>query len=140
MVNVPAEIQALRSSQDVVVVRQLVRQKTTEIGFSLIGQTKLITAASELARNTVEHGHGGRVLIEPLQNGHRAGLRLVFEDSGPGIVDIRQALTDGYTSGNGLGLIRRCRKSQVEPRKRSAFRNRPAPESCRSPLSLAILN
>jgi serine/threonine-protein kinase RsbT len=104
MVNVPAEIQALQTSQDVVVVRQIVRQKTTEMGFSLVGQTKLITAASELARNTIEHGRGGQVRIEQLQNGHRAGLRLVFEDSGPGIVDIRQALTDGYTSGNGLGL------------------------------------
>lgn len=104
MVSVGPEIQALQTSQDVVVVRQIVRQKTTEMGFSLIGQTKLITAASELARNTVEHGRGGQVRIEPLRNGHRTGLRLIFEDSGPGIADIRQALTDGYTTGNGLGL------------------------------------
>ena len=99
-----AETQTLQSSQDVVLVRQIVRQKTSDLGFSLIGQTKLVTAASELARNTVEHGRGGQVLIEVVQNGHRTGLRLVFEDSGPGIPDIRQALTDGYTTGTGLGL------------------------------------
>lgn len=104
MVAVLAETQTLQTSQDVVLVRQIVRQKTSDLGFSLIGQTKLVTAASELARNTVEHGRGGQVLIEVLQNGHRAGLRLVFEDSGPGIPDIRQALTDGYTTGTGLGL------------------------------------
>jgi serine/threonine-protein kinase RsbT len=104
MVNAQAETQTLQTSQDVVLVRQIVRQKTTELGFSLIGQTKLVTAASELARNTVEHGRGGQVLIETLQNGHRAGLRLVFKDSGPGIPDIRQALSDGYTTGTGLGL------------------------------------
>ena len=99
-----AETQTLQSSQDVVLVRQIVRQKTSDLGFSLIGQTKLVTAASELARNTVEHGRGGQVLIEVVQNGHRTGLRLVFEDSGPGIPDVRQALTDGYTTGTGLGL------------------------------------
>lgn len=104
MVAVLAETQTLQTSQDVVLVRQIVRQKTSDLGFSLIGQTKLVTAASELARNTVEHGRGGQVQIEVLQNGHRAGLRLVFEDSGPGIPDIRQALTDGYTTGTGLGL------------------------------------
>jgi serine/threonine-protein kinase RsbT len=104
MVASLAETQSLQTSQDVVLVRQIVRQKTTELGFSLIGQTKLVTAASELARNTVEHGRGGQVLIETLQNGHRAGLRLVFADSGPGIPDVRQALTDGYTTGTGLGL------------------------------------
>ena len=104
MVAALAEKQTLQTSQDVVLVRQIVRQKTTDLGFSLIGQTKLVTAASELARNTVEHGRGGHVLIEVIQNGHRPGLRLVFEDSGPGIPDIRQALTDGYTTGTGLGL------------------------------------
>jgi serine/threonine-protein kinase RsbT len=104
MVAALAETQSLQTSQDVVLVRQIVRQKTTDLGFSLIGQTKLVTAASELARNTVEHGRGGQVLIETLQNGHRAGLRLVFEDSGPGIPDVRQALTDGYSTGTGLGL------------------------------------
>ena len=104
MVAALAEKQTLQTSQDVVLVRQIVRQKTTDLGFSLIGQTKLVTAASELARNTVEHGRGGQVLIEVIQNGHRPGLRLVFEDSGPGIPDIRQALTDGYTTGTGLGL------------------------------------
>lgn len=104
MVAALAEKQTLQTSQDVVLVRQIVRQRTTDLGFSLIGQTKLVTAASELARNTVEHGRGGHVLIEVIQNGHRPGLRLVFEDSGPGIPDIRQALTDGYTTGTGLGL------------------------------------
>lgn len=104
MVAALAEKQTLQTSQDVVLVRQIVRQKTTDLGFSLIGQTKLVTAASELARNTVEHGRGGHVLIEVIQNGHRPGLRLVFEDSGPGIPDIRQALSDGYTTGTGLGL------------------------------------
>ena len=104
MVAALAETQSLQTSHDVVLVRQIVRQKTTDLGFSLIGQTKLVTAASELARNTVEHGRGGQVLIETLQNGNRTGLRLVFEDSGPGIADVRQALTDGYTTGTGLGL------------------------------------
>ncbi len=104
MVTAQAETQTLQTSQDVVLVRQMVRQKTTDLGFSLIGQTKLVTAASELARNTLEHGRGGRVLIETLQNGHRSGLRLIFEDSGPGIPDLHQALSDGYTTGTGLGL------------------------------------
>jgi len=104
MVTAQAETQTLQTSQDVVLVRQMVRQKTTDLGFSLIGQTKLVTAASELARNTLEHGRGGRVLIETVQNGHRSGLRLVFEDSGPGIPDLHQALSDGYTTGTGLGL------------------------------------
>ena len=94
----------MRTSQDVVLVRQIVRQKTTEMGFSLIGQTKLVTAASEIARNTLEHGRGGEVLIETVQNGYRAGLRLVFVDSGPGIPDVHLALSDGYSTGTGLGL------------------------------------
>lgn len=104
MVSAPAETRTLSTSEDVVLVRQLVRQRTTDLGFSLIGQTKLVTAASELARNTIEHGRGGQVVIETAQNGHRVGLRLIFEDSGPGIPDIRQALTDGFTTGTGLGL------------------------------------
>lgn len=104
MVTSEAETRSLQESQDVVLVRQIVRQKTAELGFSLVGQTKLVTAASELARNTIEHGLGGRVLIETVRNGYRAGLRLVFEDTGPGIADVRQALTDGYTTGTGLGL------------------------------------
>jgi len=70
----------------------------------LVDQTKIVTAASELARNTLDYGGGGTVLLETLENGVRSGLRLTFEDQGPGIADIKQALTDGYTSGNGMGL------------------------------------
>jgi serine/threonine-protein kinase RsbT len=85
-------------------VRQAVRGSAVELGLSLIDQTKVVTAASELARNTFTHGGGGNVLIEHLENAGRRGLRLSFEDRGPGIADIDRALTDGYTTGNGLGL------------------------------------
>ena len=91
-------------SDDVVRVRQAVRTKAVEAGFSLVDQTKIVTAASEIARNTVDYGGGGTLLLELLREGARRGLRLTFADEGPGIPDIQRAMTDGYTSGNGLGL------------------------------------
>ena len=94
----------VRTSEDIVRVRQAVRALAVEAGFSLVDQTKLITAASEIARNTLVYGGGGTVRLEILQNGVRRGVRLVFEDQGPGIADLALALTDGYTSGGGLGL------------------------------------
>jgi serine/threonine-protein kinase RsbT len=99
-----AEILPIDSSADIVAVRQAVRRRAVEIGFSLVDQTKIITAASELARNTLQHGRGGRLRMEPLVNGMRRGLRLTFEDEGPGIADIPQAMTDGFTTAGGLGL------------------------------------
>jgi serine/threonine-protein kinase RsbT len=94
----------LKTSNDVVLARQKVRQWAIELRFTLVDQTKLVTAASELARNTLDHGRGGQMTIESLTNGTRSGLRLTFEDKGPGIANIEQALKDGFTSGNGLGL------------------------------------
>jgi serine/threonine-protein kinase RsbT len=94
----------IASSDDVVLVRQRVRELAVLLGFRLVDQTKLVTAASELARNTLQHGGGGGVTIVPLAAGTRKGLRLVFEDEGPGITDIERALTDGFTTGGGLGL------------------------------------
>lgn len=92
------------SQESVVKVRQIVRKWSVEMGFSLVDQTKLVTAASELARNTLDHGRGGQVCLEVLNNGHRQGLRLRFEDQGPGIPDVELALTDGYSTGRGLGM------------------------------------
>ena len=94
----------VKAAEDVVRVRQAVRIQAVEAGFSLVDQTKLVTAASEIARNTVEYGGGGELLIETLRDGIRRGLRLTFSDEGPGITDIPRAMTDGYTSGGGLGL------------------------------------
>jgi serine/threonine-protein kinase RsbT len=94
----------IKTSDDVVRVRQQTRVRALEAGLSLVDQTKIITAASELARNTLDYGGGGEVLIEPLQQLARRGVRLTFVDRGPGIPDIAQALTDGWTSGGGLGL------------------------------------
>jgi serine/threonine-protein kinase RsbT len=88
----------------VVSVRQLVRSHAVSIGLSLVDQTKLVTAASELARNTVIHAGGGTALLEIVNNATRRGIRLTFEDHGPGIKDIEQAMRDGFTTGNGLGL------------------------------------
>ena len=99
-----AETVILSSADDVVRVRQLVRARALDAGFSLVDQTKIITAASEIARNTIDYGGGGSVRIEVLRNGAHNGVRLVFEDKGPGIPDIELALKDGYTSGSGLGL------------------------------------
>ncbi|HEX3274423.1 MAG TPA: anti-sigma regulatory factor [Gemmatimonadales bacterium] len=94
----------VRSSNDIVRVRQRMRELAVEVGFSLVDQTKIVTAASELARNTLEHGGGGVARIELVRDGARRGLRLVCEDRGPGIADIQLALKDGYTSRGGLGL------------------------------------
>ena len=94
----------LRSEEDIVVSRQKVRVLTQHLKFSLVDQTKMITAASELSRNTLVHGGGGQMRWELLDDGVRRGLRLLFEDEGPGIADIRLALTDGWTSGGGMGL------------------------------------
>jgi serine/threonine-protein kinase RsbT len=104
MVVQRAETYPLHTSDDVVRVRQIVRGWSVELGFSLIDQTKVVTAASEIARNTVTYGAGGTARLEAVQDGGRRGLRVVFEDKGPGIPDVDQALRDGYTSGSGLGL------------------------------------
>jgi serine/threonine-protein kinase RsbT len=95
---------AIRSADDVVLVRQSVRAWAVRLGFRLVDQTKLVTAASELARNTWQHGGGGLARIEAVSNGARQGLRLTFEDQGPGIPDVERAMQDGYSTGNGLGL------------------------------------
>jgi serine/threonine-protein kinase RsbT len=94
----------IRASDHVVLVRQAVRKWAIELGFSLVDQTKMITAASELARNTLDYGKGGTVRLESLEEGLRKGLRLTFEDQGPGIPDIDKALTDGFTTGKGMGM------------------------------------
>jgi len=94
----------LKNSNDVVLARQKVRQWATELRFTLVDQTKLVTAASELARNTLDHGKGGAMTIEQVGVGGRVGLKLIFEDQGPGIPDIEIALKDGFTTGNGMGL------------------------------------
>ncbi|HYR06122.1 MAG TPA: anti-sigma regulatory factor [Longimicrobium sp.] len=98
------ESRPLRAEDDVVRARQAVRSWAVELGFSLVDQTKLVTAASELARNTVVYGGGGTLRMEALEDGARKGLRLVFADEGPGIPDVETALRDGYTTGGGLGL------------------------------------
>jgi serine/threonine-protein kinase RsbT len=94
----------IRTSEDVVIVRQAVRTQAVSLGFGLVDQTKLVTASSELARNTLDYGGGGAVQLEVIENEKRAGLRVVFEDQGPGIANIELALSDGYTTGSGLGL------------------------------------
>lgn len=95
---------AIRAGDDVVRARQAVRALALQAGFSLVDQTKIITAASEIARNTLDYGGGGELTLELLRDGARRGLRLTFTDQGPGIPDIDLALKDGYTTGNGLGL------------------------------------
>ena len=94
----------IRTPQDVVLVRQRARTLAAGQGLSLVDQTKVVTAASELARNTHEHGKGGEVLLETVENGVRRGIRLTFEDRGPGITDLTAALRDGFTTGTGMGL------------------------------------
>jgi serine/threonine-protein kinase RsbT len=94
----------IRNSEDVVFVRQRVRTMAVEAGLKLVDQTKIVTAASELARNTVIYGGGGTLLMETVSNGIRHGVRLTFEDHGPGIADLNLAMKDGYTTGGGLGL------------------------------------
>ncbi len=98
------ETMPVRSSDDVVQVRQVVRAYAVELGMSLVDQTKIVTAASELARNTLDYGGGGMLLVEALNGDGRHGLRLTFQDQGPGIPDVQLALKDGYTTGSGLGL------------------------------------
>ena len=94
----------LVSERDIVLARQTVRKAALQLGFSLVDQTKLVTAASELARNTVKHGGGGVMTLEVLHHDAKRGIRLRFEDDGPGIADLSLAMTDGWTSGGGLGL------------------------------------
>jgi serine/threonine-protein kinase RsbT len=98
------ETVAITSSSDIVKVRQVVRTWSVSLGFTLVEQTKMVTAASELARNALEHGGGGQVRLEVLQNELRQGLKLTFLDEGPGIADVQQALRDGFTTGTGMGL------------------------------------
>jgi serine/threonine-protein kinase RsbT len=92
------------STDAIVRVRQEVRKWATALGFSLVDQTKIITAASEIARNTIDYGGGGELRLEHVRSGAHRGLRLVFTDQGPGIPDVARAMSDGYTSGGGLGL------------------------------------
>ena len=99
-----AETLPVRGETDVVLVRQAVRTWSVQQGFSLVDQTKMVTAASEIARNTVNYGGGGTVRLEVITDGARRGLRLTFEDNGPGIKDIELAMRDGYTTGTGLGM------------------------------------
>ncbi|MGB8888625.1 MAG: anti-sigma regulatory factor [Candidatus Korobacteraceae bacterium] len=94
----------ITSAADIVAVRQKVRELSIQLKFSLVDQTKMVTAASELARNALEHGKGGSCQMEIIKNGVRQGLRLVFQDQGPGIADVELAMKDGYTTGSGLGL------------------------------------
>lgn len=98
------ELLPLQNSNDIVVARQKVRQWAIELRFSLVDQTKLVTAASELARNALDHGRGGQMTMEIVNGAARTGLKLIFEDNGPGIADIEMALKDGFTTGAGMGL------------------------------------
>jgi serine/threonine-protein kinase RsbT len=98
------ETMAVRTSDDVVRVRQAVRARATEAGFGIVDETKIVTAASEIARNTVNYGGGGTLRMEIVREGARRGVQLTFSDNGPGIADIKTAMTDGYTTGGGLGL------------------------------------
>ena len=104
MPAVREETMDVRSDEDVMRVRQVTRQWAIDLGFSLIDQTKIVTAASELARNALIYGGGGITRFEELHEGARRGLRLTFEDKGPGIANVAQAMRDGFTSGSGLGL------------------------------------
>lgn len=104
MISLKQETVPIANSRDVVVARQKVRQWATEMKFTLVDQTKLVTAASELARNALDHGKGGHMVIERVENSLKSGLKLVFEDRGPGIADIDAALRDGFTTGGGMGL------------------------------------
>lgn len=98
------EVLPVKTSNDVVLARQKVRQLAVELRFSLVDQTKLVTAASELARNALDHGKGGTMTVEVLVNGARSGLKMIFEDQGPGIANVEDALKDGFTTGAGMGL------------------------------------
>lgn len=104
MTLLSVESLSLNTSEHVVLVRQAVRQRAVDLGFSLVDQTKIVTAASELGRNAIQYGGGGRATIETLSEGNRRGLRLIVEDQGPGIADMAMAMKDGYSTGGGLGL------------------------------------
>jgi serine/threonine-protein kinase RsbT len=104
MVQLSVDTLPLERDEHVVMARQAVRQLAIALGFSLVDQTKIVTAASELARNTLQHGGGGTVLLETLNDRSRRGIRLTFEDHGPGIPDINEAMRDGFTTSGGLGL------------------------------------
>lgn len=104
MSSTTVERHAIQTSDDVVRVRQAVRRAALDAGLSLVDQTKIITAASELARNTLDHGGGGEALLECVTDGSRRGVRIRFEDNGPGIADIDAALRPGFTTGRGMGL------------------------------------
>jgi serine/threonine-protein kinase RsbT len=104
MVVLKDETAPIRASDDVVKVRRIVRDWAVSLGFSLVDQTKIVTSASELARNVIDYGGGGDFRIEALNNDSRRGLRLTFSDEGPGIADMEQAMKDGFTTGGGLGL------------------------------------
>jgi len=99
-----SEVLPIKSDADVVLVRQVVRNLAVELQFGIVDQTKIVTAASELARNALDYGGGGTATIESIEQTGRRGLRLIFEDRGPGIPDVQLALKDGYSTGNGLGL------------------------------------
>ena len=99
-----SDVAEIRSGNDVVRVRQIVRERAIEIGLSLVDQTKIVTAASEIARNTLDYGGGGTVRIDIEQLAARRAVRLTFEDSGPGIPDVERAMSDHFTTGGGLGL------------------------------------
>jgi serine/threonine-protein kinase RsbT len=99
-----SEILEIRNSDDIVRVRQKVRSYSVDVGLGLVDQTKVVTAASELARNTLEYGGGGTAEIAAVEEGIRRGVRIAFEDKGPGIADVQRALQDGYSTGGGLGL------------------------------------
>ena len=104
MLTARSEQVVVREQHDIVNVRQVVRSWSLSVGLGLVDLTKLVTAASEIARNTVGYGGGGTLQIEELRDGLRLGVRLVFEDQGPGIPDIDRAMTDGYSTGTGMGL------------------------------------
>lgn len=104
MPTTKTETAPVRTSADVVSVRHSVRRWAVELNFTIVEQTKIVTAASELARNMIDYGGGGTLTLESLDDGIRKGLRLIFEDQGPGIPDIQTALRDGFTSGSGMGL------------------------------------
>ena len=104
MTPLRSEILPVREESDILLVRQFVRECATELGFSVLDQTKLTTAASELGRNTLIHGGGGTLLLETFVEKDRRGVRLTFEDKGPGIADLEQAMTNGFTTKGGLGL------------------------------------
>ena len=104
MTPLRSETLPVRESSDILLVRQFVRECAAELGFGVLDQTKLMTAASELGRNTLIHGGGGTLLLEAFVEKDRRGVRLTFEDKGPGIADIEQAMTNGFTTKGGLGL------------------------------------